>query len=88
VSWSGKALERYPAGRGRAAYATVYHWRRVAKWRGLTWEYFRKLAPDDQAGYIAEYETEAHLDHLEAEHAKQQAKQRAKRRATSGRSRI
>lgn len=40
--------------------------RRVAKWRGLPWEYFRELDTDDQAAYVAEYETEMKFDYLDA----------------------
>jgi hypothetical protein len=50
----------------------------VARWRGLTWEYFRRLQPDDQAGYIAEYETAIRLESLEAEADRKEAERKAK----------
>ena len=57
----------------------------MARWRGLTWEYFRRLPPDEQAGYIAEYEVTLRLESLEAEAQRKEAERRAKR---GGRSRI
>ncbi len=50
----------------------------VARWRGLSWEYFRRLHPDDQAGYIAEYETVNALDGLEARAAAREAERKAR----------
>lgn len=52
---------------GNASYSAVYHWRSVARWRGITWEAWCDLDTDAQAGYIAEYETEMRLRALEAE---------------------
>jgi len=38
----------------------------VARWRGLTWEYFRELDGDDQAAYAAEYDIEHGFEYQEA----------------------
>lgn len=38
----------------------------VARWRGLSWEYFRELDTDDQAAYAAEYDTQLAFDYQEA----------------------
>jgi hypothetical protein len=65
----------------------VYHWRSVARWRGLSWEQWRRLHPDDQAGYIAEYLTHHKLAYLEAESQRKKAEARARRRQRHGRSR-
>ena len=83
-------MERWPAPAGRSAYSALYHWRCVARWRGLTWEAFRMLPPDDQAGYIAEYETAMRLDALEAEAQRKAAEARLKgaRARVGGRSRV
>lgn len=44
----------------------LFKLRRVARWRGLSWEYFRDLDTDDQAAYVAEYDIEHKLDALES----------------------
>jgi len=46
----------------------------------LKWEYFRALPADDQAGYLAEYETAQRIEWLEAETARKEAERAAKRR--------
>lgn len=86
ATFRGKALDRWPTRTGRSSYSTLYHWRCVARWRGLTWEYFSRLPPDAQAGYIAEYETAHRLEYLEAEAARKEAERRAKR--VGGKSRV
>jgi hypothetical protein len=60
----------------------------VARWRGLTWEYFRTLEVDDQAAYIAEYEEQHKLDALAAETARKLAEARARRNRKHGKSRV
>lgn len=85
MTFLNRPLARWTAPTGRSRYSELYHWRCVARWRGLTWEAFRRLHPDDQAGYIAEYETALKLDTLEAEAARKEAERRAK--ARFGRSR-
>lgn len=50
----------------------------MARWRGLTWEQFCRLAIDAQAGYIAEYETEMRMQALEAEWQRKEAERRQK----------
>ena len=85
ATFRGKPLDRWPTRTGYSSYSTLYHWRCVARWRGLTWEYFRRLPPDDQAAYIAEYETALRIENLEAEAQRKEAERRAKR---GGRSRI
>jgi len=63
--------------KGRAGFNWLYTLRRVAKWRGLTWEYFTQLDPDDAAAYVAEYLTETELESHEAIY--QARKQRRRR---------
>lgn len=84
----GRPLERHRSPRGRASYSALFEWRTVARWRGLTWEYFRRLAPDDQAAYIAEYRTTLKLDGLEAREAQKDAERHARRARRFGRSRV
>ena len=52
----------------------------MARWRGLSWEYFSRLPPEAQAGYIAEYETALKLENLEAEANRKEAERRARSR--------
>jgi hypothetical protein len=65
---------------GGASYSQVYHWRSVARWRGLTWEAFCELDVDAQAGYIAEYETEMRLAALEAEWQRKELERKSRAR--------
>lgn len=51
----------------------------MARWRGLTWEYFSRLPVEAQAGYIAEYETAMKLEALEAEAARKEAERKARK---------
>ena len=53
--------------------------RLVARWRGLTWEYFRELDTDDQAAYAAEYEVEMKFGYLEAMDRLRRQRRNAKR---------
>lgn len=57
----------------------------MARWRGIPWEAFRRLHPDDQAGYIAEYETAIKLDALEQEAARKEAERKARAARGAGR---
>lgn len=59
----------------------------MARWRGLSWETFRRLHPDDQAGYIAEYETALKLESLEHEAARKEAERRQRAGQRFGRRR-
>lgn len=86
MTYQGRPLERWPIPHGKASSSALYHWRSIARWRGLSWEYFRTLDPDAMAGYIAEYETATSLEALEAEQARKEAARRARR--TGGRSRV
>lgn len=54
--------------------------RRVARWRGLSWEYFRRLDTDDQAAYIAEYQIETKLEALDALDQARKRKRMSKRK--------
>lgn len=87
MTFQGKPLDRWATPTGNAGYSTLYHWRACARWRGLTWEYFRSLSADDQAGYIAEYETALKLETLEYEAARKAAERKARRSRMHGRSR-
>lgn len=54
------------ARRGSQGFSWLYKLRRVAHWRGLSWEYFRDLDDDDQAAYVAEYDTEHMFEYQDA----------------------
>lgn len=66
AAWKGTPLDRFKGKRGSQSYAWIYKLRRVARWRGLTWEYFRDLESDDQAAYVAEYDIEHGFEYQEA----------------------
>jgi len=66
-----------PAPASKAGYSRTYHWRRAARWRGLSWEQWCRLEPDAQAGYIAEYESELRLAVLESEHQRKELERKA-----------
>ncbi len=84
--WQGRPLERWPTPAGKVSYSQIFHWRRCAHWRGLTWEYFSRLPIEAQAAYVAEYETATKLEALEIESARKAAEQRARR--ITGKSRV
>src|SRR5262245_62498043 len=62
VTRKGTPLDRLKVPGGSARFSWLFYLRRVARWRRLTWEYFRELDTDDQAAYVAEYEIETKLD--------------------------
>lgn len=66
MTWKGTPIDRLTVPHAPARMGWQFVMRRVARWRGLTWEYFRKLDSDDQAAYIAEYECEMKLEALDA----------------------
>ena len=67
MTFRQRDIWQQPTPKGDISYSELYHWRKVAKWRNLTWEAFCDLESDAQAGYIAEYECDARLSTLEAE---------------------
>jgi hypothetical protein len=88
VTFLGRPLGRYRTPPGRARSSAIFHWRSCARWRGLSWEHFRDLDPDDQAAYLAEYETTMALEYLEAEASRKAAERTSRRRQRHGRPRI
>jgi len=54
------------AKKGSASFNWLLKLRMVARWRNLTWEYFSTLDTDDQAAYVAEYETAMMFEYQEA----------------------
>jgi len=80
VTRKGSPLDRLKVPKGHTRFSWLFYLRRVARWRGLTWEYFREQDTDDQAAYVAEYEIETKLDTLEA--MEQIRKQRRRGRRT------
>lgn len=66
VTRKGTPLERLKVKAGNVKFSWIFHLRRVAQWRGLTWEYFRELDIDDQAAYAAEYAIEHELEYHDA----------------------
>lgn len=65
--------------KGSASYNWLYKLRLVARWRGLSWEYFRELETDDQAAYAAEYDTTHKFEALEAIDTLRKRRRAAKR---------
>lgn len=57
----------------------LFYMRQVARWRGLTWEYFRELDVDDQAAYVAEYEIVTALDYHDTIDRMRQQRRKARR---------
>lgn len=55
-----------PTRGGPQKFNWLYKLRMVARWRDLSWEYFRELDTDDQAAYVAEYETQMSFDYHQA----------------------
>lgn len=51
----------------------------VARWRNLTWEYFRDLESDDQAAYVAEYDVHMKFGYLDALDRARKQRRNAKR---------
>ena len=51
----------------------------MARWRNLAWEEFRMLDTDDQAAYVAEYDTAMLFDYLEAVDRMRKQRRAAKR---------
>jgi hypothetical protein len=66
ATWKGTPLDRLQTKKGSQGFNWLFKLRTVARWRGLTWEHFRMLEIDDQAGYVAEYEIAMKFDYLEA----------------------
>jgi hypothetical protein len=66
VTWKGTPIDRLTAPKSLAKLGWLFVLRRVARWRGLTWESFRRLDTDDAAAYVAEYECEMKLESLDA----------------------
>lgn len=66
MTWNGTAIDRLSVPRGKAKIGWLFALRRCARWRGLTWEQFRRLDADDAAAYMAEYEIELKLEALQA----------------------
>jgi hypothetical protein len=91
VTYQGKPLDRWPLPHGDATYEDVFHWRTVARWRGITWEAWEALDAWDQAGYLAEYAAVTKLQWLQAETDRKRAEARAKaarRKSNHGKSRV
>jgi hypothetical protein len=78
VTFRSRDIWQQQAPPGDISYSELYHWRTVAKWRGLTWEAFCDLDTDSQAGYIAEYECVMRLQTLEAEHQRKEQERKAR----------
>jgi hypothetical protein len=78
VTFRNRDIWQQSSPKGDVSYSAIFHWRKVAKWRGLTWEVFCELEPDAQAGYIAEYECEARLSSLEAEHQRKEQERKSR----------
>ena len=75
----GTLLDRLSVPKGHVSQTWLFYLRLVARWRGLTWEYFRELDTDDQAAYVAEYEITTKLDILDALDRLRKDRRRAKR---------
>lgn len=80
ATWRTTPLEKFRYTKGPEGFNLLFKLRRVARWRGVPWEYFRELDTDDQAAYVAEYDVEHEFDYQAAIDRLRKQRRMSKRR--------
>lgn len=78
MTFQGRSIWVQSVDKAQYSHSIVFSLRRVARWIPMRWETFCHLPEQEQAGYIAHYETEMRLSALE--HAEQQRQNERKQR--------